>query len=600
MSGASVAFLLRYLIMAVSLGLTALLLRQALKDFRGGIQAQVQPTYGFFLVAESTGQASKNSHRYLPLFHTTTLGRHFRCDIRLKHPSVLLRHATIYLYDGDWYLQPIKSSGVVKINGVSIAQATPLRHNDQLSIGDISLLFMSEKLAGVRLSEQYAKRQLALNPNLFLKQPGSPLAWWLFQVLYGLMTVACYAQLSGDLLVLRRPTLAILGAFWIIFNLYYLFLSKLFKYFDRIVWLSTLFMMTLGLVIQFRLTLLWPRLMDEVLSENGHQIFKAMISLLAPQYLALALGLILMPIVMVVACRTRFLEMLYPVCLVITPLLLVATLVLGTGDEQHGATLWLRIGGMSIQLTEFAKLTYIIVLATFFKTRPKLSRQLCFALWAGTVMFLIMLLPDLGSIMILLPVTLVVYVVMTSEYWTTLAILIGGTSFGALAFALFPHVRNRLSGWTTLWQEVNDSNRQIVYGLQAMARGGLMGRGIGNGSPDGIPVVASDMVFTVLCEDLGLLVGLCVVVAFIIIWLRGAKNMILVKDGFTSSLTLAISTMFFFESAIVIAGCTGLMPLTGVTLPFIAQGGSSLLAKLILMGIFLGLMTRRAEMVVSR
>lgn len=216
------------------------------------------------------------------------------------------------------------------------------------------------------------------------------------------------------------------------------------------------------------------------------------------------------------------------------------------------------------------------------------------------VFLLIMLLPDLGSIMILLPVTLAVFLVMTSEFLTTLTILGGTSVLAVFAYTTFPHVRRRLAGWTTLWEEVNDSNRQIVYGLQAMARGGLLGRGLGNGSPEGIPVVASDMVFTIVCEEMGLLIGLCIVLFFIVIWLRGARTMPLVKDGFSSSMILAVCSLFFVEAAVVIAGCTGLIPLTGVTLPFISQGGSSLLAKMILIGILLGLMSRRNELVVAR
>ncbi len=88
--------------------------------------------------------------------------------------------------------------------------------------------------------------------------------------------------------------------------------------------------------------------------------------------------------------------------------------------------------------------------------------------------------------MILLPVTLVVYVVMTSEYLTALLIMVSGIAVSVSAYSFFPHVQRRLAGWTTLWQEVNDSNRQIFYGLQAFARGGLIGRGLGNGSPGGI------------------------------------------------------------------------------------------------------------------
>jgi cell division protein FtsW (lipid II flippase) len=184
---------------------------------------------------------------------------------------------------------------------------------------------------------------------------------------------------------------------------------------------------------------------------------------------------------------------------------------------------------------------------------------------------------------------------MTSEFITTFFIFLAGTAVGALAFAIFPHVQRRILGWTTLWTQVNDNNRQIVYGLQAIGRGGLFGRGLGNGSPGGIPLANSDMIFSIVCEELGLITGLCIVILFIIVWLRAAKITVISHDGFSSSLAFGIGTLAFIEAAIVISGVTGLLPLTGATLPLIARGGSSVITIVILFAILLGLSARREE-----
>jgi len=293
--------------------------------------------------------------------------------------------------------------------------------------------------------------------------------------------------------------------------------------------------------------------------------------------------------------RTHLLERIGLFCAVATPLLLIITLIFGKGADAHGAALWISVGGISMQLTEFAKITYLIVLASFFKNRASRHNQFIFAGWAAMVFLLIFLLPDLGSAMILLPTTLLVYVVMTSEYITTLAILLSGSAMGIMAFTLFTHVQRRISGWTTLWSEVNDNNRQIVYGLQAIARGGFFGRGVGNGSPGGIPLASSDMVFAIVCEELGLIAGLCIVLLFIVVWLRSAKITIASHDGYSSSLALGIGTLAFVEAAIVISGVTGLFPLTGATLPLIARGGSSVLTIIILFAILLGLSARQEK-----
>ena len=601
MDAANASYLMRYLIILLVAGATALLLIKSIKDFSGGVRRNIKPARGFFLMAPPR-QGESRGVRSLPLFHTTVIGKKRSCDIRLRGVDVAGRHASIYLYDGDWYIQPMRPQNKVAINRVKISKATPLRNNDVLDLGagaGVRLIFVDEEEASARQGLEYKIPYADYLRELRDRPTRSPFAVVLINLFWLLISGLLVWRLSGDLLPLRPIVAAILGGFFIIFNLYNLLLPKLFRHSDRLVWAAVTQLCYLGIIVQLRLTLLRPRLVEAALEDKGGDLIAAALSLILPQLVALAIGLVLLPLVMNLAARTRFLERLYKFCLVITPLMLVLTLILGRGDETHGATLWIRLGGLSLQLTEFAKITYLIVLATFFKSRPQLTSQIRFALWAGLVLFLIMLLPDLGSVMILLPVTLVVYVVMTSEYGTTLAILGGSTAIATVSYALFPHVRRRLAGWTSLWAEVNDSNRQIVYGLQAVTRGGLWGRGIGNGTPDGIPVVASDMVYTVLCEEFGLIIGLAVVCLFIVIWLRGARNMLLVKDGFSSSLILALSSMFFFEAAIVIAGCTGLIPLTGVTLPFISQGGSSLLAKLMMTGVLLGLMARRPEMVVK-
>jgi len=186
-------------------------------------------------------------------------------------------------------------------------------------------------------------------------------------------------------------------------------------------------------------------------------------------------------------------------------------------------------------------------------------------------------------------------VIMTSEYLKTLFIFAGAGVIGTLAYTIFPHVRNRIQGWTSLWTEVNDQNRQVVYGLQAIGRGNVLGRGLGNGSPGGIPLAKSDMIFGILAEEFGIVIGIAVVIFLVVILLRSLRITVLARDGFTSSLALGLGAAIFIESFVVIGGTTGLIPLTGATLPFIAQGGSSLLAKWLIIGILLGLASRHEE-----
>lgn len=583
-NASSIAYLARYLFAGLFVLTAGLLLAKAIRDISGRMRRNLRPVAGhYLLVVEGQGAAARTV-KPLPLFHTTILGRSRVCDIRLGTDTVGARHAIIYRFEGRWFIRPVRAALPLLLNGAEVRDPVPLADQDRITLGEVNLVYIQDEAAQELLA---AERQRLYRDRGMLPTLGT---WFWVNIFYGTLALLLLFLLQGDRLFLREPVFMLLAAVWVLFNLYHFLLPWLLDPLDRPAWLAMMLVAIFGMVMQIRFSGLSNRLREMDAERMANILGDIRI-----QGIALLAGLVLLPVVAVIARRSRLIELFVPVCFVLTPLLLIATLILGRGRDTHGASLWIRVGGISLQLTEFAKLTYLVVLAGFFKTRPDRRVQIGFAAWAAVIFFLIMLLPDLGSAMILMMVTLVVYVVMTSEYLTTLAILVAGSALGALAFALFPHVRARISGWTTLWTEVTPRNAQIVYGLQAIARGGLLGRGLANGSPEGIPLAASDMVFAVVCEEFGILVGLAIVVCYITIWLRGAKSTMTVRDGFTSSLILGIVTALFAEAAIVISGVTGLLPLTGATLPFVAAGGSSLLAKFIMMAIYLGLAARREE-----
>ena len=584
MDGQTIAYLARYGVALLVVLTSGLLLSYALRDLGGRMRRNLRPVAGHYLAVVDESGPTSQLRKTLPLFHTTILGRAQVSDIRLGSETVAPRHAIIYRFEGRWFIRPVRAKWPLLLNGTEIHEPVPLSDHDRISIGEVDLLYIQDEAAAELLA---AERQ-----RLFRDRGMLPTAavWFWLNVFFAGFGLLVYYLLRGDRLPLREPALYLMAATWIILNLYYFILPLLLDPLDRPAFLAMFGLIAIGLILQIRLS---------GLSNRGREMTPQRMAIMQRDLrvlgVALLVGLVMLAIFAIVVRRSRLLELMVPVCFVLTPLLLIATLVLGRGRASHGATLWISIGGFSLQLTEFAKLTYLVVLAGFFKNRPDRRIQFIFAGWAGAIFFLIMLLPDLGSAMILMATTIVVYVVMTSEYLTTLAILVAGSGLGALAYAIFPHVRNRLSGWSTLWTEVTPRNAQIVYGLQAIGRGGLLGRGLSNGSPEGIPLASSDMVFAIVGEELGILVGLGLVVFFMVIWLRGAKASMTVRDGFSSSLVLGLVTALFMEAAIVISGVTGLLPLTGATLPFIAAGGSSLLAKCLAMGIYFGLAARREE-----
>ena len=605
MSPSEISYLLRYGFALITIIFVARVLYLAIREMRWSVRHAMRPAQGYFLMAlDSAGSVDEDGAPQVmsvPLYPTTTLGTGRNSDIRLTGSRLGRRHGLIYRYDGNWYIQPQARSHRILLNDVALTASTRLFNQDVILIGEQAFIFVDErseaKDAGVPYDEAvYDDLAFYSAIRSSSRQPYFP---WFLLNLYTVLGIYTITSQIPPELQMSRDYFWMMIAFLAIINLYMLVLPRLLRYGDRVMVLATGMLLSIGLLIQGRLTFVNRFAVTRALEEGDmDRIMELRVSLRAAfesQWMAMLLGLALCGLVAIIVSRTRWLESLTLASAILTPLMLIVTLIFARGRAEWGAGLWIIIGGRSIQLTEFAKITYLITLASFFKHRPPLKRQIAFAVWAAVVVFLFMLLPDLGAVMILLPTTVIVYVVMTSEYLKGLLIVAAATVMGVVAYGLFPHVQRRLEGWSSLWVEVNDGNRQIVYGLQAVGRGGILGKGLGNGSPGGIPLASSDMVYAIPIEELGMLAGVAIVLLFLIILLRAGRIGLLARDGFTSSLAFGIGLLLFMEALVVIGGTTGLIPLTGATLPFIASGGSSLLAKLILIGLFLGLAARHEE-----
>lgn len=624
------AYLGRYLFFLLLAAGTLKLFKEALQQIKARMSLSSTPISGYFLLMQprpewtletlppvaQIRQRDQAIRVRLPLYPTTLIGRGSAADLRFRLPSLPRQALTIYRDAGEWRIRRESNQFPLWINGQVMTGSHALRSRDQIAYGPFNLIFLDEReesrQAGLIYNEVQAEAesghlraltqaasstqaQLALARTL--AQKGSYLPYLTFNLfwLLGLgLQYLLFPLPDGGWLVPLARLQVIIGA---LLNGYFLILPKLTPQFDRRSYLIFCHLVVLGNLVQYRLHLVNRSQIDQARSNGAVETYETLLNYVAKQFLvqevALLIGLVVFPLLFWVVAKTRWLERLVLWGLILTPGFYLATLLLGRDPGAHGARLWLQIGTFSIQLTELAKISYLLVLAGFFKIRPRLKMQLAFAAWAALNFFLIMLLPDLGSLIILLPVTLVVYTLMSGDYLKAGLLVLLGSAVGVVAYLSFPYIRRRLEGWTTLWDEVNPGNEQIVYGLQAVARGGLFGRGLGNGAPAGIPEAKGDMVYSVLIEEWGLLVGILIVVLFLTLWLRALYVATEAEDGFVASLALGAASLLFIEALVVIAGSTGLIPLTGATLPFIAQGGSSLLAKTILVALLSGLAARK-------
>jgi len=294
--------------------------------------------------------------------------------------------------------------------------------------------------------------------------------------------------------------------------------------------------------------------------------------------------------------------------LIIGLLLLAATLILGVNPSGYGAALWLPVpllGRVFFQPSELLKLLLVIFLASYFDEREAAiqhsQRQNRF--W-GTLQYLGPLLLMWGLSMILLvwqrdlgAATLFFVLFLALLYLATgikryvgigLVLLLAA---GVFAYFAFDVVALRVDAWWNPWPEAADRAFQIVQSLYALAAGGILGQGLGQGFPQYIPVVHSDFAFAAIAEEWGLIGSLTAVVCFMILAQRGMRIALMQIRPFRRYLAAGITILFAAQSILIMGGVTRLLPLTGVTLPFVSYGGSSMLVSSIMIGLLFYLST---------
>lgn len=319
--------------------------------------------------------------------------------------------------------------------------------------------------------------------------------------------------------------------------------------------------------------------------------------------MALAIGVILF------LKDHRLLRRFTYISLILSAVLLVLPLVPGiTAGDVNGAQVWIRIGPASFQPGEVAKITIGIFFAGYLSTNRDLillaGRRLgklqlprfrdlgpMVVAWLASIGILIFQ-HDLGMSILFFGIFIsMIYVATSRVSWAILGIVL--MFLGAMASSeIFPHIRLRIDGWLNAFDpEVfgrqYGGSYQIVQGLFGMANGGLIGTGMGQGRPDLVPFAHSDMIIAAFGEELGL-VGLFAIVAlYALLVTRGMRAAIGARDAFGKLLACGLSAGIGLQCFVVIGGVTRLIPLTGLTTPFLAAGGSSLLANWIIAALIL-------------
>ena len=317
----------------------------------------------------------------------------------------------------------------------------------------------------------------------------------------------------------------------------------------------------------------------------------------------MAIGLFLFCVILFIIQDHRKLQRFTFICGVSGIILLFLPLLPVVGTFINGARLWVSFAGFSFQPGELAKILLTIFFAGFLVTRRHslalVNRKILglgvprmkdigpiLAIWMSAVLVLVFE-RDLGTSLLLFGVFVVMLYVATGRRgW----VVIGATLLvvsGTLAYLAFSHVRIRFSVWLDPFSQATDNGYQIVQSLYGFANGGIFGTGWGRGYPQLVPFAKTDFITSALGEELGLTGLVALLIFYIIVVERGARAAVATRDPFGNLLAIGLTTALGLQTFIVMGGVTRLIPLTGLTTPFLSYGGSSLVANYIIVAIVL-------------
>lgn len=272
--------------------------------------------------------------------------------------------------------------------------------------------------------------------------------------------------------------------------------------------------------------------------------------------------------------------------------LLMVPLVPGVGREINGARIWASVGPVNFQPGEFAKLALAAFFAAYLVDRREVLRSRLELrdlapiglAWAGSLGVMV-LERDLGSSLLFFTLFVVVLWI-ASERWVVLGV--GGGLFvvgAVVAWSIFGHVQRRVDVWLDPFADAKGAGFQIVEASFALADGGLIGTGLGEGEPGRIPFVETDFVFAAIGEELGLAGASTILMAFMLLIGAGLRVAVLGDRTFEKLFAVGLTTLLGVQAFVIVGGVLRVVPLTGITLPFVSYGGSSLVANYVLLAL---------------
>lgn len=477
------------------------------------------------------------------LYWENSIGRSRSCDIQIPDNSVSRDHAVLMRREEGWFVCDTGSHASTRVRNKQITEPTLVQIGDKIRMGSTTLT--------LRNASDVPQKKRSMFTG-FSKEAASP---------FKLMLVVTLVQMSLTLQLMigtgefrlypAAPFVILFTASWVL----YFFSRRILKRVSFEIETVGLLLSSIGILL---------------LSGEGLDTVKMQIA-------AFGIGIVLFCFLVWFMSDLERVMKLRLYIAIGAILLFVANLVLG--KDVNGSRNWIFIGPFSFQPSEFIKIAFVFVGAStldHLQTKKNITE---FIVFAAICLAFLFLMRDFGTALIFFACFLII-AFMRSGSFRTIFLILAAACFGVFLILQFkPYVAQRFSGWLHVWEHTQDSlGYQQVRTMTYIASGGLFGLGLGNGNLKYVAAGDSDLVFGMLCEEQGLLMGMAVLFALVLFILYARSDVTRSRSTFYAIAACAVSGMLLFQAALNVFGPTDVLPLTGVTLPFISAGGSSMIS----------------------
>ncbi len=318
------------------------------------------------------------------------------------------------------------------------------------------------------------------------------------------------------------------------------------------------------------------------------------------QFVIAVVSVLISLAVPVIVEKSAFLKRLGPVYGILGIILIVSVFIPTIGVDLNGATGWISIGPISLQPSELAKIVFVFFIAAMLCRRTDFKYVVVISACAAVYVLILVAAKDLGAALIFFAVYIVMLYIASGRL-VYLGLGFGGlAAAAAAAYKLFAHVRVRVAAWLHPWSDYEVTTYQIAQSLFAISTGGWFGTGLYRGMPEITPIVGSDFIFSAIVEEMGALFGVCLLLVYISCLVMFFNISLRMTDPFYKLLAIGLSTAYGVQVILCVGGVVKFIPHTGVTLPLISYGGSSILSTILVFSVIQGLYLLKQKEVLER